>query len=160
MAVTVTLNSDTRRFLRDLMAAQTLEIEEFLTNLFLEPSPTITFEGGSFMIILKDTNSDVQYQITPPEATDAEGNPVPSPHFNYDVTSTDSTVVEIIPDPADPTTGTAHFGAPGIATVNVQVTNDAGELLGSFAQSFTVTAGDPAAIVGGSIQFGDLVDEA
>ncbi len=159
MTLTVSLSSETRRFLRDLLTAQRLELQNFLTDLFLEPLPTITFQGGGIVIIIKDTNPDVAYEITPPEATDAEGQPVPAPHFNYEVTSTDPTVVEITPG-ADPTSGNAHFGAPGLATVNATVTNDAGDLLGSFAQSFTVTAGDPSAIVGGSIKFGDLVDEA
>jgi hypothetical protein len=54
-------------------------------------------------------------------------------------------------------TGVVHFGAPGIASLNVQVSSG-GNLLGSFGAQFTVTAGDVSAITGGTIQFEGLTE--
>lgn len=108
------------------------------------------------MFIVKDNNADVGYSITPPTVTDAEGNAVDAGTLTFEVTSTDSNVVAITP--TDQLTGSAHFGAPGVASVNVQVKNAAGDVLGSFGAQFTVTAGDPAAIVGGTISFDGLTE--
>lgn len=108
------------------------------------------------MFIVKDDNPDVGYRITPPSVTDAEGNPVDAGSLTFDVTSTDAAVLAITP--SDPLSGTVHFGAPGLASVNVVVSNAAGVVLGSFGSQFTVTAGDPAAIVGGTIAFDTLTE--
>ena len=111
------------------------------------------------MIILKDDNSDVGYAISGVEAADAEGNAIPDAQLIYEVSSTDDIVLSVTPDPADQTKGNAHIGAPGVASVNVQVKAPDGTLLGSFGQQFTVTTGDPASIVGGSINFDGLADQ-
>lgn len=108
------------------------------------------------MFIVKDDNPDVGYQITPPTVTDAEGQPVDAGTLVYSVSSTDPAVVAVVA--ADQVTGTVHFGSPGVASVNVLVQNAAGNVLGSFAANFTVTSGDAAAIVGGSIIFDGLVE--
>lgn len=115
------------------------------------------------MITVQDNHADVPYTITPPDVTDAEGNPIPDAHLTYLIESTDPSVVEITPtDPADPAGGgNVHFGNPGVASVNVRVwgTSDTTvDPLGSFGSQFTVSVGDPAGIQGGKIQFGDLVD--
>ena len=114
--------------------------------------------GGKFVIIVKDNQADTGYSISGVSATDAEGHAIPDAKLNYVVESTDAAVVAVTPDPDDQTKGTVSFGAPGVATVNVQVQTPDGTLLGSFAASFTVTEGDPAAIVGGSISFDGLAD--
>lgn len=112
--------------------------------------------GGKLLIIVKDDNPSVGYSISGVEAKDAEGNVIPDAQLTYEVTSTDDSVVSIAP--TDDKTGTVSFGNPGIATVNVQVSTN-GTLLGSFAQPFTVTTGDPASISGGSIAFDGLTDQ-
>lgn len=110
------------------------------------------------MIIVKDNQPDTGFAISGVTATDAEGHAIPDAKLTYLVDSTDPAVVAVTPDPTDSTKGTVTFGGPGIATINVQVDNESGVLLGSFAQSFTVTEGDPAAIAGGSIAFDGLTD--
>ncbi len=108
------------------------------------------------MFIVADDNPDVSYSITPPEATDSEGNVIPGATLVYDVTSSEPTVVAITPN-ADPTTGSVHFGNPGQAAININVSSG-GTLLGAFGAQFTVTVGDVAAITGGSIGFNGLVE--
>jgi len=50
-------------------------------------------------------------------------------------------------------------GAPAVANLTLQFTDPAtGEVVGSLGAQVTVTAGDPAAIKGGSIVLGDLVE--
>lgn len=110
------------------------------------------------MIIVKDDQPETGYAISGVTATDAEGHNIPDAKLNYVVESTDPAVVEVVPNPSDQTKGTVKFGDPGVATVNVQVEGPGGTLLGSFAASFTVTEGDPAAIAGGSIVFDGLTD--
>lgn len=108
------------------------------------------------MFIVKDNNPDVAYSITAPEVKDAEGNVIANASLGYEVASTDDTVVAVTPnDP--PTSGIVHFGNPGQATINVNV-KSGDTLLGAFAASFTVTTGDPAAIVGGTISFDGLTE--
>lgn len=108
------------------------------------------------MFIVKDDNPDVKYSITPPEATDSEGNVIAGAALDFEITTTDSTVVQVTPD-ADPKTGTVHFGAPGQASLNVNV-KSGDTLLGAFGAQFTVTTGDVAAIAGGAIQFEGLTE--
>lgn len=113
------------------------------------------------MIIVKDDNPDVSYAISGVTATDAEGNTIPDAQLTYLTTSTDDTVVAVTPDPTDQTKGNAHFGNPGVATVNVQVfgsPDTSTNPLGSFAASFTVTTGDVSGISGGTITFDGLQD--
>ncbi len=115
-----------------------------------------TFSGGFLMFIVKDDHADVAYSITPPDATDAEGNPIPGAALSFEVSSSDDAVVSITPG-ADPASGSVHFGSPGQAAINVNVkTGDT--LLGAFGAQFTVTVGDPAAIAGGSIAFDGLIE--
>lgn len=108
------------------------------------------------MYIVKADNPDVGYVITPPTVTDSEGNPVPVDSLVYETVSDNPDVLTV--NTVDPLTGTVHFGAPGVANINVQVKDVDGDLLGSFGAQFTLTAGDPATIVGGAITFEGLTE--
>lgn len=114
------------------------------------------------MFIVKDDTPDVNYSITPPTVTDAEGSPVPASDLVFETTSDNPSAVQV--NPADQLSGTVHFGSPNadgspaLCNINVSVKNGAGTLLGSFGAQFTVTAGDPSAIVGGSITFEGLTE--
>lgn len=111
---------------------------------------------GEFMYIVKADNPDVGYALSY-SVTDSEGNEVPREETAAEITSTDEEVVSI-----DQSAGTVHFGRPGVASVNVTVKDkDAGpddDPLGSFGAQFTVVAGEPAAVSGGSITFEDLTE--
>lgn len=107
------------------------------------------------MFVLKDDHADVNFSVTAPDVTDAEGNKIPAAELTYEVTSSDESVVAITT--TDGKSGSVHFGAPGQASINVNVkTGDT--LLGAFGAQFTVTTGDPAAIAGGSIGFDGLTE--
>jgi hypothetical protein len=118
------------------------------------------------MFIVKADNPDVNYQIAPPtNVTDSEGHLVTAPELAYEVTSDNLGAIVVNPDPADQLKGSVHFGgpnadgSPALANINVLIkkTSD-GKVLGSFGAQFTVTAGDPAAIVGGGITFEGLTE--
>ncbi len=132
-------------------------LREILASQHRHRHPHLT--GGKLVIIVKDTQPEVGYSISGVTAQDAEGHTIPDAKLTYKVESTDSDVVSVTPDPDDQTKGTASFGAPGVATVNVLVEAPDGTLLGSFAAPFTVTEGDPASISGGSISFDGLTDQ-
>ncbi len=111
------------------------------------------------MFIVKDDNPDVAYSVGSPVVTDAEGHALdPQPALTFTVTSDNPDAVAITPvDPSNPIAGLVHFGAPGLANVNV--TASAGDaLVGSFGAQFTVTTGDPASISGGTISFDGLTE--
>ena len=112
------------------------------------------------MFVEQATREDTRYGIRPPTVVDAEGSAVdPQPDLAYEVTSTDATVVEILPDDDNELAGTVHFGAPGIASVNVVVKDaETGDVVGSFGAQFTLVPGDPAAVVGGGISFEGLTE--
>lgn len=109
------------------------------------------------MFIVKDDNPDVRYSIAMPTVTDSEGHDIPDAVLTFEVTSDNADIVQITPDAENPRSGDVHFGAPGLANVNVQV-KSGDTLLGSFGAQFTVTAGDPAAISGGGISFAGLTE--
>lgn len=152
-------DDDTFEIAKVLKSKQLDRIEKMLkrlSNHFQLGHAHIT--GGKFVIVVKDTNPDVAYDISGVVAEDAEGNVIPDAQLTYEVVSDNPSVVEITPnDP--PTTGNTHFGAPGQANVNVNVKNANGDLLGALGAQFTVTVGDPSQIAGGTIKFGDLVDQ-
>lgn len=113
------------------------------------------------MIIVKNDQPDVAY-VASFSVVDAEGSPVPNPAgLTIEVTSDNPSAVSVLPD-ADPKTGSVHFGSPNpdgspaIANITVAVKLADGTLIGSFGEQFTVTAGDPAAIAGGTIVFEGL----
>jgi hypothetical protein len=116
------------------------------------------------MFIVKDDQADVPYVITPPTVTDAEGSPVPAGSLTFAVTSDNASAVAVTPDASNPLAGTVSFGSPNTdgtpatANINVAVTDAAGAMIGSFGAQFTVTAGDPAKIIGGSIAFTGLTE--
>jgi len=121
--------------------------------------PALQLTGANIMFIVKDDAADVAYSITAPTVTDSEGHPVdPQPVLTFTVASDNDAAVSITPtDPANPVAGTVHFGAPGLANINV--TASSGDtLVGSFGAQFTVTTGDPAAITGGTIAFDGLIE--
>jgi hypothetical protein len=124
---------------------------------------TTSMKGASFMFIVPDNQADVNYLITPPtEIKDAEGFPVSTEGLSYEVTSDNESAVKVTPDPADPTRGTVSFGgpnadgSPALANINALVKSQGGAVLGSFGAQFTVTAGDAAQILGGSLSFDGL----
>lgn len=111
--------------------------------------------GGKFVIVVKDDNPDVAYDVQDLVVTDSEGQVIDHPNLTFSIESSDPNVVQITPNDAA-STGTAHFGAPGQANVNLNVMDGEGNLLGALGAQFTVTAGDPKAITGGSLKFGEL----
>lgn len=117
------------------------------------------------MFIVKADHPAVAYTIAPPTVTDSEGNPVPADALTYLVDSSNTEAVTVIPDEAgDPLKGMVSFGrpnpdgTPSTAAVTVLVSDTGGNLLGSFGAQFTIPAGDPVGIVGGSIAFEGLTE--
>ena len=116
-------------------------------------------KGGEFIYIVKDDNPDVGYQVQGIVVTDAEGNTIPDATYDIAVISDNPDAVTVIPDANDPTKGTIHFGNPGAANINVQVTLSDGVVIpAAIGAQFTVTLGDPAAISGGTIAFEGLTE--
>ena len=105
---------------------------------------------GEIMYIVKDDNPDVGYSISY-TAFDAEGNALDASATKSSVVSDNESVVSVLD-------GQIHFGAPGLANINVTVSDLNDVLLGSFGAQFTVTTGDPASISGGSITFDGLTE--
>lgn len=116
------------------------------------------------MIIVKDTNPDVRYSVGGFTIVDAEQSPVPGAVVNVVVESDNPSAVAITPD-ADPAPGTAAGsakfgspnpdGSPSQATVTAKVMFGT-KVVGLFTETFGVTAGDPEAIVGGTMTFEGL----
>ena len=104
--------------------------------------------------IVKDDNPDVAFTITGGEQADAEGNVIPGTS-TFEVVSTDSNVLAVAVN-ADGKSGTVHFGAPGLASVNVTEKDASGAVIASGGDSFTVTLGDPASITPISVSFEGL----
>lgn len=123
----------------------------------LENSCKPTLKGGGIMFIVKDDNQDVNYFIEAPEVRDSEGELISDAELDYEVSSSDPDVVSITAGPEGAKAGIVHFGKPGQAAINVNV-KFGDTLLGAFGGQFTVTAGDPAAITGGGINFGGLTE--
>lgn len=120
--------------------------------------PAFSLKGGNFMFIVKADHPDAPYKITPPTIEDSEGNPVENPNLAYELSSSNGAVVDMVADnDNDPLTGVFHFGQPGQASVNVNVLFE-GKIIGAFGAQFTVTAGDPARIVGGGITVEGLTE--
>lgn len=73
-----------------------------------------TLKGGNFMFIVKDNNPDVGYSIEGIEVTDAEGQVIPDSPVNIALYTSDDTVVQIIPDPADQKRGPCTLALPAL----------------------------------------------
>lgn len=129
-----------------------LDLFERLVNKHCATRATI--KGGMFMYVVKADNPDVNYTIVPPTATDSEGNEISNADLSYNVTSTNETVVSLVPDSDDnQLTGVIHFGSPSgteAVSVMVEVTHK-GNIVGAFGAQFVVTPGDVSAITGGGI---------
>lgn len=116
------------------------------------------------MIIVKDDNPDVRYAVGGFTVTDAEGSPVPGAQVTVKVESDNPSAVAVTED-ASPApgsgSGSVKFGSPNAdgspsqATVTAKVMFQ-DKVVGLFTETFGVTAGDPAAIVGGSMTFDGL----
>jgi hypothetical protein len=123
-----------------------------------------TLKGGAFMYIVKDSQVDVPFQISF-QVVDGKGDPVPSTAVNVATVSDNPSAVKIVPG-ADQLSGTVSFGAPNpdgspaLANITVTISLPDGTVVGSFGAQFTVTAGDPKAIVGGKIVFTGLTESA
>ena len=116
--------------------------------------------GGKFMIIVKDTQPDVRYTVGGFKVVDAENHPVPGAVVAVTVESDNPAAVAVTPD-ADPASGSVSFGGPNDdgspANATVLATVKIGDaVVGTFSETFTVTAGDPTAIQGGAITFEGL----
>ena len=109
--------------------------------------------------IVKDDNPDVGVKVTASGVTDAEGQPIDNAQLSIKITSSDDSVVSVT-DNGDGS-GSVHFGAPGQASTQYEVSGPDGTVLGSGSDGFTVTTGDPAAIAGVTASFDGLtpVDE-
>jgi hypothetical protein len=143
----------TIRFEVDLTDRLYCLLERLVNTISHKPKP----KDLEIMYIVKTDNPDVAYLVTSPAATDSEGNPIPDAKLDFETTSTDPAVVSITPDTANPLAGMVHFGNPGQASVNINVSYK-GKILGAVGAQFTTTVGDPAAITGGSIVFEGLTE--
>ncbi len=110
----------------------------------------------NIMFIVKDNNADVNFVVEGFDAVDAEGHDVPEDSLTVEVVSDNPDAVAVTFDPAT-LAGVASFGAPGVANINATI-KFGDTILGSFSASFTVTAGDPATIVGGDLKFEGLTE--
>lgn len=127
--------------------------------------PGLPEPGVDHMRVVKDTQAESPYVLTPPDRVlDARGRPItPMPELKYEVTATaqegSSGGITVTPDPANPLAGTVsqfndnEDGSPAVVTVAAAVRLADGTLVGSLAEVFTITAGDPASIQGGGIDF-------
>ena len=100
---------------------------------------------GDIMYIVKADHPEIGFNLSF-TVTDSEGNE-----------SDNEDAVDITVDETG-RAGTVMFGNPGLANVNATVESEEGVLLGSFGAQFTVTVGDPAAIVGGALVFEGLTE--
>ncbi|MCP9496677.1 MAG: hypothetical protein MSG64_19750 [Pyrinomonadaceae bacterium MAG19_C2-C3] len=110
---------------------------------------------GEFMYVVPADQPAVNYQLAY-TATDSEGNVITDAETRVEVASSDEAVVAV--SQTDAKSGSISFGSPGLANLNATVKTKDGTLLGSFGAQFTVTAGDVAAISGGSISFEGLTE--
>ena len=106
---------------------------------------------GKFMYIVKADNEAVRYSVEF-DALDSEGNPVDESDLKVDITTDNSDVVSVeTEEEGNQGSGKLSFGHPGLANINITVTDARKNLLGSFGAQFTVVAGDVASIAGGSL---------
>jgi hypothetical protein len=120
-------------------------------------------KGGHFMIIVKADNPDVRYAVGGFTVVDAEGSTVPGAVVDVTVESDNPSAVAVTPDAPTPggAAGSVKFGSPNPDGSPSQATVTAKVMLGEkvvgiFTETFAVTAGDPAAIVGGAMNFEGL----
>ena len=145
----VQLSEDTKLFLRELVK-------------LIVPAPPAVITEEWIMFTVKTDNPDVVYAFSK-KVTDSEGNAITSAAVLASLVTTfesdNSDAVSIIPDAIDPTTGTVHFGNPGVASLKVAVTKADGTVLGSGVFGVTTVVGDPSAVTEIGLTLGDLVDE-
>jgi len=113
-----------------------------------------TITTGEFMFIVKDDHPDTEFAVADFKVTDAEGNEVEAKDLRVTVESDNPAAVAVTMN--DTRTGLIQFGSPGDANLTAKVSSADGRLLGAFGAQFHVTAGDPAAITGGTISFKGL----
>lgn len=114
--------------------------------------------GIDFMYLVQADNPDVGFSVNF-TVVDSEGHEVPADSYNVVITSDNEDAVLLDVDESG-VAGTAHFGSPGLANVNVTVEDLSGNILGSMGAQFTVVPGDPAAVFGGTIVFEGLEEAA
>lgn len=142
----------------------TRSIGELIFAFTGQPPSHPHLKGGRFMIIVKDDNPDVRYAVGGFTVTDAEGSPVPGAQVTVKVESDNPSAVAVTED-ASPAPGSGSGsvafgspnpdGSPSQATVTAKVMFG-DKVVGLFTETFGVTAGDPAAIVGGAMTFEGL----
>lgn len=111
--------------------------------------------------ILKDDNPPFGLQLQLGEVKDAEGQVIANPSgLSKSIASTDPSVL-VVTDNGD---GSAQVsvGAPGQASLQYEVKNEAGKVLGSGSDGFTITTGDPDSIASVTAAFDGItpVEEA
>lgn len=125
--------------------------------------PVNRIQGAKIVYVVKDDQAPVNFALSVAGATDAKGQPVDPTTLKYIVSSSDEAIATVGPNsaaPDDDTQGTLTFlGEEGPVTINVEVEDSAGGgVIGAYAANFTVTAGLPTAITGGSITFAGLTE--
>lgn len=153
--------SDLGQAARDVLAAcglLTTAVGNLIAVALGHPHHHLRLKGALFMYIVKDDQVDVGYEVAY-SVLDAEGEVITDPAgLVVEVVSDAPAVVGVLADPADQKKGTAHFGAPGLASINATVKLADGTIVGSIGAQFTVTTGDPAAISGGTLAFDGLTE--
>ena len=146
ITVTHRLSKGTKRFLKELLSP---------------PVPPQQQIGELIVFKVKADNPDLGYHVSAGNVTDSEGNQITDPavlgSLVRTIVSSDPAVVEIIP--TDDSNGTVHFGAPGVASVEIAVKTSDGTVLGSGSFGFTVVTGDPAAVSDIGFAVDGLIDE-
>lgn len=133
-------------------------VAEALTATTLPPPQPQPLEVR-FVFKVKNDHQDESFSIALGNVTDAEGEVLQDiTSLSVEVTTSDPEVVDVTFDRAT-NSGTAHFGHSGVASLTASVKNANGDILGSGAADFTVTAGDPAAISDVKLAFGGLTEE-
>lgn len=117
------------------------------------------------MYIVKANQEPVDFQIDF-QVTDSEGNPASKESLVVAVESDNTDAVSVARSGQNARSGQLSFGrinadgSPAFANVNVKVANQDGRLLGSFGAQFTIVAGDPDRVSGGSLTIDGLSESS
>lgn len=119
------------------------------------------------MFTVKANRPDEPYEIILPTLK-SEGKVIPTTpaDFDWTIESSNPSAVELVADSDEnPLTGNVHFGTaqddgtPALSSVNVMGVHRDSGLAFSFGAQFTVTAGDPDEVSGGTISFPNLTED-
>lgn len=107
---------------------------------------------------LQNDHPPVQFDIEVGEVKDADGEVITDPVLTYDVQVQDPNVLGVEMN-ADGKSGTLSFGHSGVSGWTAEVKNDAGEVLGSGGDIFTLTQGPPESVASVNTTFAGLTPE-